>query len=209
MQERRSRPTTSISSRGFTVIEVLVALLIAVVVLSTFTGFYVAQQRGFRRHQVEIASSQSLRNTLEQMSRDLRAAGLDPLASAGAGIGLADARQVDFTLDGNADGVIGATDPAETKKFRQNGTTVESYQAGVAGSWITLGDFIAPAGTPPGPIFRYFRCDGTEVTILPASSSDRAAIARVDMSLTVTGVGGIELSRAETESVRLRNKVCP
>jgi hypothetical protein len=56
---------------------------------------------------IEIASSQSLRNTLEQMSLDLLAAGLDPLASAGAGIGLADTRQVDLTLDGNADGVIG------------------------------------------------------------------------------------------------------
>lgn len=34
MRERRSRPTTSTSSRGFTVVEVLVALLIAVVELS-------------------------------------------------------------------------------------------------------------------------------------------------------------------------------
>ena len=202
---RHSRPTTSTDRAGFTLVELLVVLVVGMGLLGAFSGFNLAEQRALRRHQVEIASSQSLRNALEQMSRDLRSAGLDPTGTAGAGITLADVAEVDFTLDGDASGAVSSTDPNETKKFNRSGTTIQSYQAGSTGSWVTLADYVAPSGT----IFAYYRCDGTEITTLPASATDRAAIARIDITLTVNGVGGVTLSRTEAESVRLRNKVCP
>jgi Tfp pilus assembly protein PilW len=173
--------------------------------LSAFTTFFVTQQRSFQRHRVEIASSQSLRNALEQISRELRSAGFDPTSGAAAGVTLADTAEVDFTLDANMNGVIDGADPSETRKFRRNGTTIESYQSGTLGSWLPLADFAASSGV----VFRYFRCDETEITTLPASTADRALLARIDVSLTMTGVGGVGLSRTETESVRLRNQVCP
>ena len=206
MSERTWSPITkSPSVAGFTLIELLVVMLVGAVLLASFTGFYVAQQRTFRRHQIEIETSQALRTALEQISRDLRAAGRDPLGTAGAGITLADGAEVDFTLDANNDGAVGASDPNETKKFRRNGSAIESYRADQATPWTALASYVSGAAS----VFSYRKCDGTLIASLPASATDRAAIARIDITLTVTRSGGISLSRTETESVRLRNKACP
>jgi type IV pilus assembly protein PilW len=184
-------------------VELLVSVLVSLAVLAGFTAFYVAQQRSFRRHQIEIAASQSLRNALEQMSRDLRSAGLDPTGGSGAGLTLADTAEVDFTLDADADGAVSSTDPAESKRFRLNGTTIESYQAGSTGSWVPLADSVS------GLTLSYYACGQTSpMASLPLSSADRAAVVRIDISVTVGGSGGITLTRQETESVRLRNRVC-
>ncbi len=181
-------------------IEILVSIAVSLTMLALFTGFYVAQQRSFRRHQVEIAASQSLRNALEQMSRDLRTAGLDPTGSSGAGLTLADATEVDFTLDTDLDGLTSGDQ--ETKKFRLNGTTIESYQAGSA-TWVPLADSAAALA------FSYYACGGANpLTPLPLSASARATVVRVDVTATVAGSGGITLSRGESESVRLRNEAC-
>lgn len=180
------------------------SIVISMAMLAIFTGFYLAQQRSFRRHRVEIAASQSLRNALEQMSRELRTAGLDPTGSSGAGITLADATEVDFTLDADADGnTSGATTGApETKKFRLNGTTIESYQEDSA-TWATLADSVT------GLTFQYYACGATTaMTPLPLSAANRALVVRIDVAVTVGGSGGITLSRQETESLRLRNRAC-
>ncbi|MGH7897345.1 MAG: hypothetical protein ACREQQ_05285, partial [Candidatus Binatia bacterium] len=124
--------------------------------------------------------------------------------SAGAGITFADGAEVDFTLDANNDGAVAAADPNESKRFRRSGATIESFRAGEAVPWTTLANFISPDGA----VFSYRRCDSSPITVLPASAADLAAIARIDIALTVTRTGGISLSRTQTESVRLRNKVC-
>jgi len=207
MRTSTCKRTTITSEAGFTLIEIIVASCAAMMMLTAFTGFYLGQQRSLHRDRVEIASSQSLRSALEQMSRELRIAGFNPLATAAPGITWANVREVWFTLDADASGAVNATDPNEVRRFRQNGTQIESYDA-PTDSWIALADFVAPVGAPPTPLFHYFRCDGSEITALPAGAPDLASIARIDLSLTVNGVGGVTLSRTETESVRLRNKVC-
>jgi type II secretory pathway pseudopilin PulG len=208
MRTSTCKRTTITGEAGFTLIETIVALSAAMLMLTAFTGFYLGQQHSLRRDQVEIASSQALRSALEQISRELRSAGLNPLGTAAPGFTRADVREVWFTLDADASGAVNATDPNEVRGFRQNGTQIESYDAATA-SWMALADFVAPVGAPPTPLFHYFRCDGSEVTALPAGAADLASIARIDLSLTVNGVGGMTLSRTETESVRVRNKVCP
>jgi len=208
MRTSTFKRTTITSKAGFTLIEVIVAASAAMLMLAAFTGFYLGQQRSLHRDQVEIASSQALRSALEQMSRELRTAGLNPLGTAAPGITWANVREVWFTLDADASGTLNATDPNELRRFRQNGTQIESYDAST-GSWMPLADFVAPVGSPPSTLFHYFRCDGSEITVLPASAADLASIARINLSLTVNGVGGVTLSRTETESVRVRNKVCP
>jgi prepilin-type N-terminal cleavage/methylation domain-containing protein len=207
MCERASRPTTRPrSAGGFTLVELLVVILVGGMLLAAFTGFYVGQQRAFRRHYAEIEASQGLRTALEQMSRDLRAAGRDPLRTGTPGISYADATRVEFTLDADSDGVIAASDPNETKKFRLNSTTskVESYRADQAAPWLPLADFTVS----PQTVFEYYRCDNTVVTTLPASTADLAAIARVDLTLRVARTDGIPLTRTEVETIRLRNKQC-
>ncbi len=179
-------------------------MLVGTLLLAGFTTFYLAQQRSLRRHQQEIAASQALRAALEQMSRDLRTAGLDPSTTAAAGITLADTDEVDFTRDADANGTIDASDTSETLRFRRSGAALESYVAGGVASWLPLADSVVEAS----PTFRYYRCDGSEISTLPANATDRTAIARIDISLAVDGSGSIQFVRRETESVHLRNKVC-
>ena len=111
MRTSTFKRTTTTSKAGFTLIEVIVAASAAMLMLAAFIGFYLGQQRSLRRDQVEIASSQMLRSALEQMSRELRTAGLNPLGTAAPGITWANVREVWFTLDADASGALDATDP--------------------------------------------------------------------------------------------------
>lgn len=195
--------TTSTGDGGFTLIELAVSILVSLTVLAGFTGFYVAQQRALRRHHTEIVSSESLRAALEEMSRELRSAGLDPTGSSGADLTLADRNEVTFTLDSDADGVVNSADPAESKGFRLRGSTIESYEAGSTGGWIPLAEAVS------GMTLTYYGClQSSPLEPLPLDSVDRAAVVRIDISVAVAGSGGIALRRQEVESVRLRNRAC-
>ncbi len=187
-------------------IEALVVLIVGGALLATFTGFYLSQQRTFRRQQIEVETSQSLRVAIDQIVRDLRVAGRNPTAvtlTPAIGLTYANTDEVRFTIDANGDGLITPTDPNESKGFRRSGTTTEAFLADSLAQWQTLSEWLSPTGT----IFRYFRADGTEVTVLPASTADLASIRRIDATLTATRAnpGGLTIQRTESGSVRLRN----
>lgn len=191
---------------GVSMIETLVVLLVGGSLLAAFTGFYLSEQRTFRRQQVAVETSQSLRVAIEQIIRDLRVAGRNPTAavvSPAIGLTYASADEVRFTLDADGDGAITATSLDESKGFRRSGTLIESFVAGSLAPWQTLADWIRPSGT----IFRYYRADGSEVTALPASTADLAAIRRIDVFLSVTrpAPGGFTIDRTESATARLRN----
>lgn len=194
------------SEGGFSLVEALVVLIVGGALLATFTGFYLSQQRAFRRQQIGVETSQSLRVAIDQIVRDLRVAGRNPTAAIltpAIGLTYADTGEVHFTIDANGDGVITPSDPNESKGFRRNGTTIESFVADSLAQWQTLAEWVSPSGA----IFRYFRTDGSEVTALPASTADLASIRRIDITLTATraNAGGLTINRTESASVRLRN----
>ena len=148
-----------------------------------------------------------MRVALEQIVRDLRAAGRNPKDESGIGLTYADAQRIEFTLDKDWDGLVSATDPEETKGFRLTGTQLETYIPGAGGlsAWRPLADFMV-AGQA---IFTYWREDGTRVTTLPASTADLAAIARIDVTLRVANrvPGAPDIGRTEVASVHLRNRL--
>lgn len=198
---RASSHITKSPDRGFTIIEVLVAVLISGVILAGFTGFYLASQRANRHQQIEIESSQALRTALEQMSRDLRAAGVNMTSATFANFPFvsADTTQVEFELDADSDGAVSNT-ISEHKGFRLTGTTLESYDGT---TWNAFADNISSLQ------FTYRDCTGTTIPT-PVSTAGGTNIASIDISLTVTRpiVGGLPVSRTETDSIRLRNKRC-
>jgi prepilin-type N-terminal cleavage/methylation domain-containing protein len=209
--------------QGFTLIELLVTVVMAAVLLAAFTGFYVSEQRAMRHHQIEVETSQALRTALEQMARDLRSARKDltrdpkqPVTYPGAGAVFlsADVRNVEFQLDADDSGAI-ATDGAapatdEHKGFRlQNASTnLEQYDAN-SSTWNVLADNVVGSDlATPGLTFTYYDCNQATLATPVASPAN---IASVGITLTMSRpvIGGLPITRTETETVRLRNKVCP
>ncbi len=198
---RPSSDTTRSRDRGFTLIELLVVTGVAGLMLAGFTGFYLSEQRALRHHQVEIEASQALRTALEQMSRDLRSARRDITRDYLAGTGGATptfvtwtTSQVEFELDANDDG--DKADGGEHKGFRLNGSAVEQYDD-ASGNWVTL------AGFANALTFTYLACDRTT-----AASADGIAAIRINLTMRGASVGGLPISRTESEEVRLRNVSC-
>ena len=203
----RSFDFTTSRDRGFTLIELLVVIAIAGVLLAAFTGFYLSEQRAARHHQIEIETSQALRMALEQISRDLRSARKDltrdpsdPVTNPGAGAAFltADAHAIEFTLDANDDGTITSADSHEHKGFNFDSAaaTIEVLDA-TAGASSTLADYVSDLS------FTYLDCN-------QATTATLDAIASVGVSITVTRpvIGGLPVTRTETETVRIRNKAC-
>jgi type IV pilus assembly protein PilW len=191
-------------SDGFSLIELLVSILVSAILLTSFTAFYLSEQRAMRHNQIEIEASQDLRVALEQMSRDLRSAGRNLLAPCTPLSNFVTATEdtVEFQLDANDDGVVTATDVNEHKGFRRtNANDLEEYDA-ATDTWAALATGITEL------TFAYRACDGTVLTAPVAAPGTN--IATVDISITVNRpiVGGLPVNRTEAESVRLRNVLC-
>src|SRR4051812_11367781 len=103
MSNERTTTKSAEGSSGFSLIELLMVILVGTILLGSFTGFYIAQQRAARRNEVEIETSQALRAVVEQISRDLRVVGRDltrgMLAANITRFTTADAQDLDFYVD--------------------------------------------------------------------------------------------------------------
>ena len=81
------------SMAGFTLVEMLVALVVALVIIGAAYSTYVAQQRHFGNERLVMRTQQNLRGALLVFEQELRMAGYDP-EDAG-GFGLVDVRRYD------------------------------------------------------------------------------------------------------------------
>jgi prepilin-type N-terminal cleavage/methylation domain-containing protein len=203
--------TTKYPSYGFTLIELLVVMAVAGLLLAGFTTFYLSEQRSFRHHQIEVETSQELRTALEQISRDLRSARKDisydfyaasltppqPPGGAQPTFPIANVDEVEFQLDANDDGTINNTDPAEHKRYRLSGSTIEQRDVGT-NTWVTLANYVSAF------TLTYWDCNHAT----PATPND---IKSIDVFITVSRplIGGLPVTRTETESIQLRNVRCP
>ena len=87
------------NARGFTVIELMLAIAIVGIVMASFYSVYISQQSSYVRQEKVAAMHQNIRSAMYHMGREIRMAGLDPTGEAGAGMVKAETDLIQFTED--------------------------------------------------------------------------------------------------------------
>ena len=91
------------NEKGFTIVEILVALTIDFVVLAgIYTAFY-SQQKSHVKEQQVVDAQQNVRGSATFMTREIRLAGMERPSAGVAGILAAGPHAIQFTLDRNED----------------------------------------------------------------------------------------------------------
>jgi type IV pilus assembly protein PilW len=92
------------SRRGFTLVEVLVALALTGIIGITILNLYISSSRAYHRQLQVTEMQQNLRAGLDALVSDLRMAGYAKGSDAAVGMVAAGSRSVHFTMDLNGDG---------------------------------------------------------------------------------------------------------
>jgi type IV pilus assembly protein PilW len=91
------------NDRGFTLVEIMVALALAGIVMASIYTAFLSQQRSYLAQEQVSAMQQNIRAGLNMLTREIRMAGFDPTANAGATISAATVDSITFSMDQNED----------------------------------------------------------------------------------------------------------
>jgi len=85
-------------NKGFTLVEILVAMAIASVVMAGIYSAYSSQQRSYIVQEQVAGMQQGIRAAMDLMEREFRMLGFDPYGNSGAGIITAGGDNITFTF---------------------------------------------------------------------------------------------------------------
>jgi type IV pilus assembly protein PilW len=150
---------------GFTLVELMVAMTIGLIVMSSVYSTYRTQQKSYVLQEQVAAMQQNIRAAMYYMTREIRMAGCDPTGNALAGITGAGPTTISFTRDisgptsNAADGDTNDTDETITFTFDGTNNRVTRNAQALAENIDAL-DFVYlnQAGAP---------VDGTVATNIP------------------------------------------
>ena len=97
------------SKKGFTLIELMVALAVTSILLAGIYTTYITQLKSHLTQQLLVEMQQSMRGSMQLIEREIRMAGYDPDHSAGAGIVTMQGNTFRFTMDLDGDGNVTGT----------------------------------------------------------------------------------------------------
>jgi type IV pilus assembly protein PilW len=127
MMQMKPRQNFIQSNHGFTMIELLVAMVVALLAMGAIYSTFLNQQKSYVVQQETAAMHQNIRAASFYMEKEIRMAGCDPTGSANAGITISEAKvdSIRFTEDvtdgagGDPDGDV--TDPNEDITYSLDG----------------------------------------------------------------------------------------
>jgi type IV pilus assembly protein PilW len=139
-----------LTNKGFTLIEILIALVLSAVVMTAIYQTYQSQQRSYIMQEEAAKMQQNLRAALFAMTKDLRMAGYDPDGDAGAGIvavvadtvAPATTASVRFTRDLNDNASVADIGEDITYSLVADGDTFRLNRNDAAGGASTLAEYI-------------------------------------------------------------------
>jgi len=197
------------SRSGFSLVELMIAMVIAIVSLGAIYGVFASVQKTSTSNEVTARVMQNLRTSVDFMESDIRMAGLDRFGTAAAGIEVATATNLRFTADRNMDGTINTANlsgglqeqdlerityfyDATNKRLRQ------CLSEGTTNAWDTVAENVENFS------FLYFDANNNQI---PFPILDNASIRFIGVSITVQNPAGRadDVSRSITKRIFCRN----
>jgi prepilin-type N-terminal cleavage/methylation domain-containing protein len=170
---------------GFTLIEMLVAMLIAFVILGGIYVVYTSQQRSYKTTEDVTSLQQNIRSAMFFIEKDIRMAGYDPRLSGNFTAIDVQANSITLTMDDNLNGISELTDA------NGNLDAGETFTYALNGTRITRDDHTGPpqpqvlAENVSRLVFQYFDRDGQ--VIAPASGVTTVNVVNVVLSGMING----------------------
>lgn len=96
---KKTLTNISLSEKGFTIVEILVAVAISGIVMAGIYSAYYSQQRSYETQEKVVAIQQNLRAAMYFMEREIRMAGLDPVRTGLFGIITPSSDSLQFSED--------------------------------------------------------------------------------------------------------------
>ncbi|CAN5832281.1 hypothetical protein BH20GEM1_BH20GEM1_08690 [soil metagenome] len=181
--------------RGFTLIEMLIAMVILAIMGIALTGFMMAQHQTVVRQNSGVLATQNARAAVDMLTRELRNAGYNPRLSAeGGSLRTIEADSVSWTADMNADGdtldaSTGLWD--ERVAYYQEGTAMMRASGGGGGTAVT--DEVDS--------LRFTYLDGTGT-----ATADLGLVEQIHIRLFYSTPGGVQSGAIESQ-VAVRNNI--
>lgn len=204
----KARRLASLNADAFTFIEIMIAMAMVGIVIAGIYTVFVSTNRSYHTQDRVADAQQRVRVGIDFMVRDIRMAGLEPIAPAidpvdgnGAGIKQATATKVRFTTDLGVNGVIDDGDGVAplnqeriTYEFSNNSLRRCLYEGTGSENWQTLIKNVSALA------FSYLDKDGNPTATLED-------IRTIVISMTVEGedVRGEAFTRTLNTRVSCRN----
>lgn len=159
---------------GFSLIELLVAIVIGGIIISAAYMLFISNQRTYIIQDELVSIQQTIRPAAEYISRHIRIAGLDPEQTGLFGITDATNGTIEFSFDRVDTGLVGVREPAfEIKEFQVlNGQLQEMDQA--TNTWETIAENVQALN------FVYLNSNGN---VIANPAANLGAIRTVEISI--------------------------
>jgi len=133
------------SNQGFTMVELLVAMVVSLLALGAIYSTFLNQQKSYVVQGETAAMHQNIRAAMFYLQREIRMAGCDPAGSAGAAIITAGATSINFTED-----VIGNTPGSDSDGAADDPDENITYALDANNNLVRT-DPVNPPVVPPAP----------------------------------------------------------
>lgn len=188
--------TISNYSKGFTLIEIMVALAVTSILLAGIYATYITQLKSHLTQQHIVEMQQNLRGAMQIMEREIRMARYDPTQNAGAGIVQMLPGSFQFTMDLDGNGALGGSNEDVRYAINTSGTS-NSLGRDTGGGLQPIADYIDALN------FIYLDKNGNRVT----NQLNAAAVRSVQVSIVVRSSRVVPvLSYKQTDTLTYTNQ---